>query len=499
MVILDGYGFSEETTGNAVAAACTPFLDGLFTAFPHTLIRCSGMAVGLPEGQMGNSEVGHLNIGAGRVVYQELTRITKSIDDGDFFTNAAFLKAVSSAKAHNGALHIMGLVSDGGVHSELSHLKALIKLAHDNGLKRVFVHCFTDGRDTPPQSAGTYINELEDYLRQLGTGAIATVCGRYYAMDRDKRYDRVKKAYDALTAGIGDTAESAAQAVAASYAGGVNDEFIVPCVITENGKPIATINDGDSVIFFNFRADRARELTDALSQRSFSGFARDRYPSVEFVCMTLYDASFMGVDIAFAPELLKNTLGEYLSSLGLKQLRIAETEKYAHVTYFFNGGVEQPNSGEDRVVIPSPKVATYDLQPEMSAYKVTDELINRVESDQYAFIVVNYANCDMVGHTGDFAAAVKAVEAVDRCVARLYYTCREHGYTMLLTADHGNAEEMLKDGAVVTAHSTNPVCFTVTDRSIATLQEGSLCDIAPTVLKVMKLPQPAEMTGKPLF
>lgn len=495
LVILDGYGYSENTAYNAVASADAPTLKMIKEACPNQLISCSGLNVGLPDGIMGNSEVGHLNIGAGRVVYQDLTRISKAIDDGDFFVNPAFMSAVQNCRKNNSALHLIGLVSDGGVHSCRRHYEALIKLAKDNGLEKVFIHCFLDGRDTPPQSALGYVKALEAYLEQSGAGKIATVGGRYYAMDRDKRYERVQRAYDAIVCGEGESAQSACEAVEKSYAKDVADEFVLPTVLSgTDGK----IKDGDSVIFFNFRADRARQLTRALTEGQFDGFERKSFPKVTFIAMTEYDETLKNLQIAFKPAEIKNTLGEYLSANGKRQLRIAETEKYAHVTYFFNGGVEKTYSGEDRVLIPSPKVATYDMQPEMNAAQVTDALIEKISGTAYDFVLVNYANCDMVGHTGNFEAAVKAVEAVDGCVKRLYEAAAGLNYTMLITADHGNAEQMMLNGIKFTAHTTNKVMFAVSDKNYEVLSGGSLCDIAPTVLAIMGLKTPAEMSGRSL-
>ncbi len=495
LVILDGYGHSDDKYFNAVAAADSPTLDMIKADYPNALINCSGLSVGLPEGIMGNSEVGHLNIGAGRIVYQDLTRISKSIDDKDFFDNAAFKKAAVNSKRNCGAFHIMGLLSDGGVHSCRKHYEALIRFAKENGLKDVYIHCFLDGRDTPPKSGIDYVKDLERFLEQAGVGKIATVSGRYYAMDRDKRYERVKKAYDAIVCAEGLSASSPLAAVENAYANDLSDEFILPTVIKGvDGR----IKDGDSVVFFNFRADRARQITRALTEESFDGFVRDVFPRVYFVCMTEYDESLKNLDIAYAPQLIKNTIGEYLSSIGLKQLRIAETEKYAHVTYFFNGGIEKDYEGEDRVLIPSPKVATYDMMPEMSAKAVTDKLIEKINQTPYEFVLVNYANCDMVGHTGNYEAAVKAVEAVDKCVARLYSEALKLNYTMIVTADHGNAEQMMLNDIKFTAHTTNKVMLAVVDKKYKSVDEGSLCDIAPTVLKIMGVKAPLEMSGKSL-
>lgn len=495
LAILDGYGQGEENEYNAVYCANTPFMDYVQNKYNYNLLKCSSEFVGLPDGQMGNSEVGHLNLGAGRVVYQELTRISKAVKDGDFFENRAFLNAVENVKKHGSAMHIMGLVSDGGVHSSLDHLKALVRLCARNDIDKLYIHCFTDGRDTLPTSGKHYIEEIEKTLAEYKTGKIATVIGRFYAMDRDKRYDRVQKAYNALLLGEGEYSESAEDVMKNSYEKNITDEFIVPHVIEKDG----IINDNDSVIFFNFRADRAREITSAITQDAFDGFDRAKRANVCFVCMTQYDVSLQGVDIAYKPEVLANTLGEYLSMLGKKQLRIAETEKYAHVTYFFNGGVEKQYENEDRILINSPKVATYDLQPEMSAYEVTEKLCEKIKTGEYDFILVNYANCDMVGHTGIMPACIKAVETVDECMKKVYTSAKESGYTLMITADHGNAELMYKDGEVITSHTTNDVIFAVCDENVKAVASGSLKDVAPTVLKVMDIEKPAEMTGESLI
>ncbi|HEY3418232.1 MAG TPA: 2,3-bisphosphoglycerate-independent phosphoglycerate mutase, partial [Armatimonadota bacterium] len=476
----------------------------LLTEYPHVAINTSGMAVGLPEGQMGNSEVGHLNLGAGRVVYQDLTRITKSILDGDFFTNPVLLECIAKIKASGGRLHLAGLLSDGGVHSHNSHLYALLELARREGLSDVFVHCLLDGRDTPPQSGIEYLAQLEAEIGRIGCGRIATVMGRYYAMDRDNRWDRVEKAYNAMVCGQGEQRASSRDAIEQSYAAGVHDEFVLPAVIAENGTPVGTAKDGDGFIFFNFRSDRAREITRAIALDGFDGFERCCCPALAgYVCMTEYDATF-GLPIAFGSTELNNILGGVLGAAGLKQLRIAETEKYAHVTFFFNGGCEVPFPGEDRALIPSPKeVATYDQKPEMSAFLVTDELLARLDQDVYDVVVLNFANCDMVGHTGIEAAAIKAVEAVDTCVGRIVEKVRAKKGAALITADHGNAEQLLgENGEPFTAHTTNPVWFLVVDdsRKDAKLREGGrLADIAPTMLKMLGLPQPKEMTGESLL
>ena len=498
LIILDGFGCREETKGNAIAAARTPHLDHLMACCPHTRIGASGMDVGLPDGQMGNSEVGHTNIGAGRIVYQELTRITKSFDEGEALGNPALTAAMENARRPGQALHLMGLLSDGGVHSHIRHLYGLMEMARRFAVERVYLHCFMDGRDVPPTSGTEFIAALQQKIKELGLGQIATVSGRYYAMDRDNRWERVKLAYDAIVNGEGNKNPDPVAVMQKSYDAGVTDEFIVPTVVTEG----AGIKAGDSVIFFNFRPDRARELTRALVDPDFAGFEREKgFFPLTYICMTQYDATMPNVEVAYRPESLTNTLGEYLSRLGKTQLRIAETEKYAHVTFFFNGGVEAPYEGEDRVLIPSPKVATYDLQPEMSAYAVTDEAVRRIESGRYDVIILNYANCDMVGHTGVFEAAVKAVEAVDTCLGRLLAALEKAGGRAFLTADHGNADQMAdENGAPFTAHTTNPVPFVAIGFGDVTLRSGGrLADIAPTMLQAMGLPQPEEMTGRSLL
>lgn len=498
LVIMDGFGLNSSDYGNAIAAAKKPHLDKYFKECPNTAIGASGMAVGLPEGQMGNSEVGHTNIGAGRTVYQELTRITKSIQDGDFFDNEAFKGAVENCKKNGSALHLMGLLSDGGVHSHNGHLYGLIDLAKRAGLTKVYVHAFLDGRDVPPSSAKGYITELESKLSEAGVGKIATLAGRYYAMDRDNRWERVSKAYDAIVNGEGVQNTSAVAAVDASYAADKTDEFVEPAVIDAEG----TVKENDSVIFFNFRPDRAREITRTLVDPAFDGFQRKKgfFPT-HFVCMTQYDATMPNVEVAFKPQVLKNTFGEYISDKGLTQLRIAETEKYAHVTFFFNGGVEKAYPGEERVLVQSPKVATYDLQPEMSEPEVAEKVVANIESGKFDVIILNYANCDMVGHTGVFDAAVKAVEAVDEGVGKVVDAVTKLGGTVLITADHGNADQMkAKDGSPFTAHTTRPVPFIVVGQGDVKLREGGkLADIAPTMLKILGLPVPAEMTGESLI
>ena len=503
LIILDGFGCNPEvfgaqdTYGNAIASANKPNIDKLFATYPHVKIGASGMDVGLPDGQMGNSEVGHTNIGAGRIVYQELTRITKSIQDGDFFTNPALLGAVENAKKTGGALHLIGLLSDGGVHSHNTHLYGLLELAKRQGLTDVWVHCLMDGRDVPPTSGRDFLAALEAKLKEIGVGRIATVMGRYYAMDRDNRWERVEKAYAAMVYGEGNENPSAVATAEASYQGGVTDEFILPTVCAKGGA----VKAGDSVVFFNFRPDRAREITRTFVDEAFDGFARrNGFFPLHYVCLTQYDATMPNVKVAFTPQSLDNTFGKYISDKGLTQLRIAETEKYAHVTFFFNGGVEAAYPGEDRALIPSPKVATYDLQPEMSAYEVTTELLARIESGKYDVIICNYANCDMVGHTGVFEAAKAAVEAVDACLGRVVNAILERGGAALVTADHGNADQMYEpDGSPFTAHTTNPVPFLVAGYPCTLREGGRLADIAPTMLDILGIPQPEEITGKSLL
>ena len=498
LMILDGYGLNENPEGNAIAMAATPVMDQLMKEYPFVKGNASGLAVGLPDGQMGNSEVGHMNMGAGRIVYQELTRITKEIEDGDFFENEALVAAVENAKAKDSALHMFGLVSDGGVHSHNTHIYGLLELAKRHGLKKVYVHCFLDGRDTPPTSGKDYVQELTDKMKEIGVGEVASVMGRYYAMDRDNRWERVEKAYAAMVYGEGIQCADPVQAVEDSYKENVTDEFVVPTVCAEG----AEIGADDSIIFFNFRPDRAREITRTFVDPEFTGFERKKgFFPVKYVCMTQYDATMPNVLVAFKPQSLKNTFGEYISDKGLTQLRIAETEKYAHVTFFFNGGVEKQYPNEDRVLVNSPKVATYDLQPEMSAYEVTDRLIERIESGKYDVIILNYANCDMVGHTGVFDAAKAAVEAVDTCVGRVLDAIAKQDGVALITADHGNADKMYEeDGSPFTAHTTNPVPFCVVGYPCKKLRKGGrLADIAPTMLQILGLPQPAEMDGRSLI
>ena len=498
LCIMDGFGWvPEQTFGNAIAAAKRPNLDRLFETYPYTTIQASGMAVGLPEGQMGNSEVGHTNIGAGRIVYQELTRITKAIQDGSIRQNEAILGAMQRAVSTGKAIHLMGLLSAGGVHSHIQHLFGLLDMAKDLGASLVYVHAIMDGRDVPPDSGKGFIEELEAKMAEIGVGKIATVTGRYYAMDRDNRWDRVEKAYAAMVYGEG-VHGTPEEVMKKSYADGVTDEFVVPAVTCEGGR----VSAGDSVVFFNFRPDRAREITRTFVDDAFAGFERrnGRFP-LYYVCFTQYDATMPNVEVAFHPQSLNNVMGEYLAKNGKTQLRIAETEKYAHVTFFFNGGVEAPFEGEDRALIPSPKVATYDLQPEMSAYLVADECVKRIESDQYDVIILNFANCDMVGHTGVFDAAVKAVEAVDTAVDQVVSAVLKAGGCAFITADHGNAEKMMNpDGTPFTAHTTNVVPFVAVGCGDVKLREGGcLADIAPTMLPYIGLPVPAEMTGKSII
>ena len=503
LMILDGWGINPHSQNNAISQAATPNMTRLCREYPCTLLDASGMAVGLPDGQMGNSEVGHLNIGAGRIVYQDLTRITKAIEDGSFFNNEVLLDCIAKTKASGGSLHLAGLLSDGGVHSHNTHLYALLQMAAKEGIRNIFVHCLLDGRDTPPKSGAEFLDQLDAEMQRIGTGRIATVIGRYYAMDRDKRWDRVEKAYSAMVQGIGLEFASAKFAIEQSYLDGVTDEFVLPSVIVEGGEPIGRIKDGDGFIFFNFRSDRAREITRAFTDPNFDGFARRRLPQLaSYACMTVYDETF-DLPVAFAPVELKNILGEVIGRSGLKQLRIAETEKYAHVTFFFNGGNETPFPGEDRVLIPSPReVPTYDEKPEMSAGLVTDEFLRRMDEDKYDFIVLNFANADMVGHTGMLPAAVKAIETVDECVGKIVEKVLEKNGRALITADHGNAESMVDEkGEPHTAHTTDPVPFILVDdtRKDASLRSGTLADIAPTVLDLMGITKPAEMTGKSLL
>ena len=496
LIIMDGFGLEGPSAGNAVVNAPTPNLDRIFRDFPGCRLSASGLDVGLPEGQMGNSEVGHTNMGAGRVVFQDLPHISRDIESGEFFKNPAYLEAMSNCREWGSALHLMGLLSDGGVHSHITHLFALLKMAKEQGLEKVYIHCFLDGRDVPPSSGKSYVEQLQAEIQKLGVGQIATVMGRYYAMDRDKRWDRVQKAYDAIACGEGTFEADAAEAVQKSYDAGVTDEFVVPVVCVKN----AQVRDNDSIIFFNFRPDRAREISRCFVDEDFTDIQRRTgFLSVDFVCTTEYDATLPNVTVAYPHQKLVNTFGEYISKLGLTQLRIAETEKYAHVTFFFNGGVEEVFPGEDRCLIPSPKVATYDLQPEMSAYQVTEEAVKRIESGAYDVVILNFANCDMVGHTGVYDAACKAVSTVDECVNRVVEATSKMGGVSLITADHGNAERMSDaNGEPFTAHTTNLVPFYIVGASVQ-LRDGRLADIAPTMLDLMGLEKPSEMDGKTLI
>ncbi len=497
LCILDGWGISTDTKYNAIAKANTPNFDKYYTSMPSTTIHADGLSVGLPKGQMGNSEVGHLNIGAGRIVYQELTRINKAIEEGDFFKNSEFLNAINHVKKNNSALHIYGLVSTGGVHSSLDHLKALIKMASENGLKEVYVHAFLDGRDTPPKSAHIFLKEIEDELKKYNLPPIASIIGRYWAMDRDKRWDRVERAYNCLTMAEGIKEQSSSDAIQHSYEKETTDEFVEPTVISNR-----RIEDNDAVIFFNYRPDRAREITRAFADKSFDGFKRKKeIKNLYYVCMTQYDETF-DVPVAFKPQSLVNILGDVLDENNIKQFRTAETEKYAHITFFFNGGVEKEGKLETRALVNSPKVATYDMQPEMSAYEVCDNVLNALDNKEYGFILVNFANPDMVGHTGVMDAAIKACEAVDTCVGKIAQKALENDVTMIITADHGNAEWMFNEEtkAPQTAHTTNVVPFVVVSKDNYSLKkEGALCDIAPSVLDILEIKQPNEMTGKSML
>lgn len=501
LMILDGFGIGKAYSGNAVKLANTPNFDRLFEEYPTTSLNASGLAVGLPEGQMGNSEVGHLNIGSGRVVYQELTRITKAIQDGDFFQRKEFLDAISNAKNNNSKIHLIGLVSDGGVHSHNKHLYGLLELMKGNGLNKVFVHAILDGRDVPPTIGKEHIKELVDKMDEIGVGRIATVSGRYYAMDRDKRWERTQLAYDSMTLGKGVLSDDPVEAVENSYKQGVNDEFVLPTVITENNIPIGNIESGDSIIFFNFRPDRARQITRAFVDDKFDGFKRGKIVDTYYVTMTEYDRTIPNVHVAYKNEALENTLGEYISRKGLHQLRAAETEKYGHVTFFFNGGRELPFENEDRVLMPSPKVATYDLKPEMSAYELKDEIINKLNMNIYDLFIINFANPDMVGHTGVVPAVIKAIETVDTCLGEIIDILEEKGGSAIITSDHGNAEALIdeRDGSPITAHTTNKVPLILVGDKTLKLKEGKLADLAPTILELLKLEKPEEMTGETLI
>ena len=503
LMILDGYGLNERHEANSVYLAKTPVMDKLMKEYPFVKGYASGLAVGLPDGQMGNSEVGHLNMGAGRIVYQELTRITKEIQDGDFFKNEALLAAMKNARENDSAIHFYGLLSDGGVHSHNTHLYGLLEMAKREGLKKVYVHCFLDGRDTPPASGKGYIEELQEKMKEIGVGEIGVVSGRYYAMDRDNRWDRVEKAYLALTKGEGIKGTDAAEAVQASYDSGVTDEFVVPTVIEKDGKPVTVISDKDSIVFFNFRPDRAREITRAFCDDDFKGFEREKKLDLTYVCFTDYDDTIPNKLVAFHKVQLHNTFGEWLADNGLTQARIAETEKYAHVTFFFNGGIEEPNKGEDRILVKSPKVPTYDMQPEMSAPEVCDKLVEAIRSQKYDVIIINFANPDMVGHTGVIEAAVKAVETVDECVGRAVEAIKDVDGQLFICADHGNCEQMIdySTGEPFTAHTTNPVPFLLVnaDPKYKLRENGCLADIIPTLIQLMGMQQPEEMTGKSLL
>ena len=503
LMILDGYGLNDRHDGNAVYEAKTPVMDGLMKDYPFVKGNASGLAVGLPDGQMGNSEVGHMNMGAGRIVYQELTRITKEIQDGDFFKNEALLAAMKNAKENNSAIHFMGLLSDGGVHSHNTHLYGLLEMAKREGLEKVYVHCFLDGRDTPPASGKEFVEQLEAKMKEIGVGEIGVISGRYYAMDRDNRWDRVELAYKALTQGEGVKATDAAEAVQASYDNDKTDEFVLPTVIEKDGKPVATVSDKDSVVFFNFRPDRAREITRAFCDDDFKGFERGQRLDTTFVCFTEYDDTIKNKLVAFHKVQLHNTFGEYLAAHDMTQARIAETEKYAHVTFFFNGGVEEPNKGEDRILVKSPKVPTYDMQPEMSAPEVCEKLVDAIKSQKYDVIIINFANPDMVGHTGVEAAAIKAVETVDECVGKAVEAIKEVDGQLFICADHGNAEQLInyETGEPWTAHTTNPVPFILVnaDPKYTLREDGCLADIVPTLIQLMGMEQPEEMTGKSLL
>ncbi len=501
LMILDGFGINENENGNAVKLANTPNIDKLMKTCPTTEIYTSGLNVGLPDGQMGNSEVGHTNIGAGRIVYQELTRITKSIEDGDFFSIPEFIEAIENCKKNNSKLHIMGLLSDGGVHSHMRHLFGLLELAKRKDFEDVYVHCFLDGRDTPPASAEGYIMKLEEKMKEKGVGKIATISGRFYSMDRDKRWNRIQKSYDAMVNGIGEKATSAISAIESSYQKEIFDEFVEPTVIVNGDNQVATISKNDSVIFFNFRPDRAREITRVLIDKDFSEFETKKDLNLFFVCMTQYDETMPNVKIAFKPTTLVNTFGEYISNKGLTQLRIAETEKYAHVTFFFNGGNEKQYKGEDRILVSSPKVETYDMQPEMSAPEVTTKVLEAINSKKYDVIILNYANPDMVGHTGNLDAAIKAIEEIDNDVGKVVEAIRANEGVLLITADHGNSEQMVDytTGEPQTSHTTNPVPLILVGMETAKLKTGKLADLAPTMLDIMGLEKPEEMTGESII
>lgn len=499
LIILDGFGLREETKGNAVFHAKKPNFDRLKAAYSYTTLTACGEAVGLPEGQMGNSEVGHLNIGAGRIVYQSLTRVNKSIREGDFFKNEQLLNAVEHVKKNNSALHLMGLLSDGGVHSHFEHLFALLKLAKDEGLEKVYVHGFLDGRDVSPQSSLEFIRRTAEVMKEVGIGKFATIAGRYYAMDRDKRWDRVESTYRMLVDGVGEKFATASAGVEASYEKGIHDEFVEPFVIEKEGKPVATIEDGDAVVFYNFRPDRAIQLSRAFTDKNFNEFVTTKFEDLKFVTFTHYSDEVIA-DVVFNKEDLVDTLGEVIAANGLKQLRIAETEKYPHVTFFMSGGKEAEFEGEDRILIASPKVATYDLQPEMSAYEVTDALLEVIGNDSKDAIILNFANPDMVGHSGMLEPTVKAIETVDECLGKIIDAILAKGGTAIITADHGNADEVINiEGEPMTAHTTNPVPVIITEKELSLREDGILADLAPTMLKLLGVKQPEKMTGKPLF
>ena len=500
LIILDGFGLNPNPEGNAISLAKKPVIDKLFNTYPNTIIRTSGLDVGLPDGQMGNSEVGHTNIGAGRIVYQELTRITEEIKEKRFFENSELCQAIENCLFNNSSLHVMGLLSDGGVHSHNTHLYAILEMAKGKSLENVYVHCFFDGRDVPPDSSYKYVLELEDKIKQIGVGKIASIMGRYYAMDRDNRWDRVELAYNAMVYGKGNRDTAAAKAVKSSYEKGVLDEFVIPTVITKDDEPVSMIKEKDSVVFFNFRPDRAREITRVFTQKDFEGFDR-KLIKVFFVCMTQYDKTFENVHVAYKPQNLENTFGKYISEKGLSQLRIAETEKYAHVTFFFNGGTEIAYKNEDRVLIPSPKVPTYDLKPEMSAYEVTQEVVKRIGFKKYDVIILNYANLDMVGHTGKIEAVIKAIETIDECLGMVIKAVDKQNGVALITADHGNSEQLIdyETCGVFTAHTTNPAPLIIIGMDNVKLREGQLADLAPTMLDILGLEKPGEMTGNSLI
>lgn len=504
LMILDGFGLNEKLEGNAIKLSKTPNMDRIMEEYPFVEGHASGLDVGLPHGQMGNSEVGHLNIGSGRIVYQELTRITKDIDDGTFFDNEDFLRAVDNCKKNNSSLHLYGLLSDGGVHSHINHLYGLLRLAKKHNLERVYVHAFLDGRDVNPASGKKFILELEEKLRELGVGKIASIAGRYYAMDRDNRWERTKLAYDALVLGKGKTAVSAHAAIQSSYEEEVYDEFVIPTVVLEEGNVTATIKENDSIICFNFRPDRSRQLTRAFCDEAFNGFEREKgFFPLTYICFTEYDVTIPNKSVAYKKVAINNTLGEYISKLGLNQLRLAETEKYAHVTFFFNGGIEQPSENEDRILVPSPKVGTYDMQPEMSVYEVCDNLVDAIKSEKYDLIIVNFANPDMVGHTSEIEATIKAIEAVDDCVGKSIEALVSVDGQMFICADHGNAEQLIdyETQAKLTSHTMNPVPFVLVNykNGVILREGGKLADIAPTLLEMMELEKPIEMTGESLL